>query len=73
MKLWRPGDVLLTRKDETLAISLPQVSTMISSVSALVSVSIPLFTNMSKGRWASSRLGRNFVSNALGKVVHIHA
>ena len=29
---------------------------------------------MSKGRCASSRLGRNFVSNTLGKVVvHIHA
>ena len=50
--------------------SLPQVSATISSVRAFVSVSIPLFTNMSKGRFASSRLGRNLVSSALGKVVH---
>jgi len=46
---------------------------MISSVSALVPVSIPLFTNISKGGFTTSRLGRNFVSSSLSKVVHIRA
>jgi hypothetical protein len=74
IQIYSSGDqasVPLTRKVETLAMSLPQVSAMISSVSAFVPVSIPLFTNMSKGRFAPSRLGRNFVSSTLGQVVHM--
>jgi hypothetical protein len=65
------ASVTLTRKVETLAISLPQVSAMISSVNAFVSVSIPLFTNMSKGGFEPSRRGRNFVRSTLGQVVHM--
>jgi hypothetical protein len=47
------------------AISGPHVSAMISSVSARVAISMPLFTKMSSGRRAGSSRGRSCVSVSL--------
>lgn len=49
----------------TFAISAPQVSAIISSVRARVLISMPLLTNMSRGKALSSRRGRSVVSVSL--------
>ena len=49
----------------TLAISAPHVSAMISSVRARVLISIPLLTNIRRGRALSSSLGRSDVNVSL--------
>lgn len=47
------------------AIALPQVSAMISSVNACVSVSIPLLTKIRRGKFSRSKLGSNLMRVSL--------
>ena len=55
--LYHVDSVKLTMKVAACAISGPQVSVMISRVSALDSISIPLFTNIMRGMVSISNLG----------------
>lgn len=55
--VWYGRVIELTMNVATFAIVGPHVSTMISRVSALVLISIPLLTKMISGRLFSSRVG----------------
>jgi hypothetical protein len=55
----------LTMNVEARAMSLPQVSAIISKVRALVEVSMPLFTNIIKGTLVGSSKGCSFVRVSL--------
>lgn len=55
----------LTMNVAALAICGPHVSAMISRVNAWVPISMPLLTNIKRGSFDSSRLGRNLVRVSL--------
>lgn len=56
---------VLTMNVATLAMSLPHVSAMISRVNALLLISMPLFTKMSRGKFLTSKHGRSVVNVSL--------